>query len=691
MSAQNPRHYIIVVHGMGEQKHNETAPEVVQRFAEVRHKDKKDKIIQYRHLLPANLSGQSIRRRGMGHGWSEFNGIPIFHDGNTGKFDGLRATDTSGENFRFVDLRWAHILQRHQEAYASPIEKWAPALLKRIEIAPKEWLPPWAAPMLNAIVDTALPIKTILQFRYPKAAKLIFDGILGDVHLYGDYTRTRGKAVRHFHVILDEILLRDFIDWCRLPGKNNAKNYQLPEFTVIAHSLGTVLSFDALVYAHVKKDIRSAPIRSYHPCPSLPFPGYTERAPGERITWRRLIDQLDKLDENTRGVLEEKVKESQINKDFEIPGKQHPDIPPLMWRGCVKKFITLGAPVDKFHVVWYQNYLHMGLRKEVANNPGNFVEFDYFKKNYAEGWLDKPDTEIVHYNLCDEQDPVGHHLDVAQASENYEKIFDTSIPVAYRDVVFRRYSVPGLAHVKYWEDEDLFKGIIKEVIDKRDNRNLKSDYFVKDEFREGDGSVYRKALTWAYFRVPFVAAMVTGVLLVYAFFGSVPIYRIVAILAAPLLWVRPHPVKVYAKEAEVKPEEDKVKRYEIGRSIFAHLVAGMVEWRRVLILMSKGKETEIDECLEEGVRLAFKKKGKPEGVYRNKRRKRYWWAIALAILGLLLSVPLALKMFAWLPWRGYAAKAGFSLFILSATYLATQVYVYRLYLQAKKGKKKKAA
>ena len=340
--------------------------------------------------------------------------------------------------------------------------------------------------MLNAIVDTALPIKTILQFRYPKVAKLIFDDILGDVHLYGDYTRTRGKAVRHFHVILDEILLRDFIDWCRRYKGEDPKHYKLPEFTVIAHSLGTVLSFDALVYAHVKKDIRSAPIRSYHPCPSLPFPGYTERAPGERITWRRLIDQLD---ENTRGLLEEKVQESQNNKDFEIPGKQHPDIPLLMWRGCVKKFITLGSPVDKFHVVWYQNYLHMGLRKEVANNPGKFVEFDYFKEKYAEGWLDKPDTEIVHYNLCDEQDPVGHHLDVAQASENYGKIFDTtSIGVAYRDVVFRRYSVPGLAHVKYWEDEDLFKGIIEEVIDTKcpPRREVKREQLKGDAEANGN-------------------------------------------------------------------------------------------------------------------------------------------------------------------------------------------------------------
>lgn len=109
MSELLRRHYVIVVHGIGEQKINETTTPVVHRFAEGRRK--KDGQVQvqvqeqlFKHLLPSTLSGQSVRRKGKGHGWSEFNGIPVHPNGKTGRFDGTQATDTSGLNFRFVDL-----------------------------------------------------------------------------------------------------------------------------------------------------------------------------------------------------------------------------------------------------------------------------------------------------------------------------------------------------------------------------------------------------------------------------------------------------------------------------------------------------------------------------------------------------------------------------------------------------------
>ena len=133
MGKQKPRkarHYIIVVHGIGEQKQNETATEVVHRFAEVRQEKPAG---YYKNLLPSYLSAQSVRRGGMGHGWSEFDGIPVDPASYTGDFDGTPATETSGQNFRFVDLNWQHILRRHQEYYASPAEKWSKAVLERID------------------------------------------------------------------------------------------------------------------------------------------------------------------------------------------------------------------------------------------------------------------------------------------------------------------------------------------------------------------------------------------------------------------------------------------------------------------------------------------------------------------------------------------------------------------------------
>jgi len=120
-----PRHYIIVVHGMGEQKLNETVPPVVQRFAEVR-QNRKEQF--YDIMLPASLSSQSVRSDSELHGWSEFRGIPVDDKQSFEDFDGTPPTDTAGENFRFVELYWQDILQRHQSKFASKTEVWSSSI-----------------------------------------------------------------------------------------------------------------------------------------------------------------------------------------------------------------------------------------------------------------------------------------------------------------------------------------------------------------------------------------------------------------------------------------------------------------------------------------------------------------------------------------------------------------------------------
>ncbi len=719
MEEQKPRkarHYVIVVHGIGEQKINQTATEVVHRFAEVRQRQPAG---HYKNLLPADLSGQSVRRRQGGHGWSEFEGIPVDPvdpKGPTREFDGKPATDTSGQNFRFVDLHWQHILQWHLKEYASPAEKWAPAVLERVRtVAPAGWIPLWAKRLLKSVVDTALPIKKLLSFRYPDVAKLMFDDFLGDVHLYGDYARTRGKAVRHFHVILDEIHLRDFINWC-LYDRRGDDQYEPPVYTVIAHSLGSILSFDALVYAYAREDIREGRESAQHICPSLPFPGYTEAAEPEPETWKRLIRRLE---EKIKEEHELKSKYLSIAKENK-KNKGHPMIPPLMWRDCVKNFITVGSPIDKYHVIWFQNYLHMGLKAKDGTTP---KEFKWWKEHQepsaveaAEGedwqktvddWLGKPRERIVHYNLCDEQDPVGHHLDVAYASMNYGKIFETNIPVAYRDVVFRRYAVPGVAHVKYWEDGDLFKGIVKGVIDgekviegpdpdltEHEKKNgLEGSYFLRPKFRERKG-VYEKALLWAYFRVPFLAALLTGGLLSYGLYplyaGKIEdfgIFHVGVLVAAILLWRSPRPVEGYVREA--RPEEAtleveetaRTKRWKFKRSILAHLVAGMVEWRRVLIMLSEGESTDRQECLQKDMRLAFKRGKKRTG----QMRKRFCWRFASGAAVLVVSVLLACPYFGrrvGVALPNFLQNGGVIGIIVSLSYLATMMYVRHLYKEA---------
>lgn len=208
-----------------------------------------------------------------------------------------------------------------------------------------------------------------------------------------------------------------------------------------------------------------------------------------------------------------------------------------------------------------------------------------------------------------------------------------------RDVVFRRYSVPGVAHVRYWEDRELFKRLLDEVIDpvvtedtqpspasnaasQAEGSSQKSQ-FLKKDFWEKEGA-YAKGQVWAYFRIPFVTAVVTFGLLVYGFTDLIDqmeniidkkvelkkysqswwpllktamatttweIDRVVALVAAIALWVCPNPLKGYEYEAAQDPEQAHKRsgwhRWRPRRSIFSHLVAGAVEWRAVLKRLSQ--------------------------------------------------------------------------------------------------------
>ena len=676
------RHYILVVHGIGEQKVNQTTTPVVHRFAEVRQNKAQG---HFKNLIPSYLSAQSVRQGRAGHGWSEFEGIPVDPKHPTGNFDGTSAAESSGLNFRFVDLHWQHILQRHQALYSSPIEEWVPALLARTEdrkMTPAGWTPEWTLPLLRSIVNVAIPIHQLLAFKYSSLSKTIFDDFLGDVHLYGDYARTRGKAVRHFHVILDEIMLQDFIDWCRRDrqrihvlaqeGKTTEPSpYLPPRFTIIAHSLGSIMSFDALVYAHAKEEIRRTQGTARNTGSSLPFLGYTYAVEAEEKSWASIVKQLKELEENN-GLAPYKENFSP-SIDALVKRTSAPEIPLLTWIGQVKDFITIGSPIDKYHVMWWQQYLHMGLRKSNLKPPAAW-------SLGINDWLNPPQEQINHYNFCDEQDPVGHHLDVARGTVNYRKIFNPD-PVSERDVVFRRYAKPGVAHNVYWEDKELFKGFIEKIID---GGNVGS-YFLREDFRDGKRAL-KQALLWAYFRIPFIAAMITGAIAIYALFGDVTLYRIAAGVGAILLWTQPNLLAAYRDEARPEEFDDTrlwqriktlwiVGKLRLKKGILARVVSGMVEWRRILLKLSEGIQTRPDDVNE---RVAFQT-GDSKGW-------TFWWRFSLRVIAAMILAYLLFRQLpadrAWQQFSGWT-RATLSALILTLSYIAVLLYVAYEFVMAK--------
>jgi hypothetical protein len=704
-----PRHYIVVVHGMGEQRHNETTVEVVHRFATARATNEPES--PYAALLPASLSSLSMRRKGGGYGWSEFQGIPVDPSASlspSDTFDGTRATDTAGKNFRFVDMRWADILQAHQDVFGSATKHWTTSLLARLDtpFTPHNWLggKRWVRPLLEKIDQTLLPIQGLLKWYAPAIEQTIFRDIFGDVHLYGDYARTRGQAVRRFHSLLDQIHLRDYIQWCRFERTSKDEPYVPPVYTIIAHSLGSVLSFDALLYACAKESIRDGTNR--HVSGSIPFPGYTEPEDYEKKSWLGLLADLMKppRNKNLPGPEENWARFAACYPQF---SKQHnatlptasptsvSEIPLLLWRDRVKQFITLGSPIDKFLTLWHHNYRHVGLRYPSA------------KAAWCKDWLDESIKPcIAHFNLCDEQDPVGHHLDVTRECEVYNDVFRTDIPVLYRDVVFRRYAVPGLAHVQYWKDQKLFRRVIKQVIDKplpsQGYCSSQSAWghlkeFVSKEFVEVDG-VYDAALVWAYIRIPLIASVITGLLLSYGWigwwYGGFSLASLLALFAGVLLWTCPRPFEGYRKEAhrkEAKPDPlagrnwlswlwMKMLPWRPRRGLFANFVAGSVAWRRILISLNvhDKQTTKVAEAEERKVRLSLETVGHFRRVFWPRvRGGGLLWGLALAGTWCGRTYLCAAK-----PPFLYAATL--AVLTLSTVYLCAMAYVAYTFTKMKK-------
>ena len=107
------------------------------------------------------------------------------------------------------------------------------------------------------------------------------------------------------------------------------------------------------------------------------------------------------------------------------------------WAERVRSFMTIGSPIDKFLVLWPELFQPFGHHPRPATDPTAPIR-----------WL----------NFADKLDPVGHELDLGRdfVREVFPGWFEEPLPANSQDFVFRRYFVPGKAHIDYWKDQEIF-------------------------------------------------------------------------------------------------------------------------------------------------------------------------------------------------------------------------------------------
>ena len=352
--------YVVVVHGIGEQRKNETAVAVVNRFAEARREPREDDQRDVLTLGAASRqTGTSTDTGGLGGDelpWMEFEGIPsVASQATLQPFMGQ--TSSTGKNLRFVDMCWSDVLRTAYVEAGQPVEVWAKGLLGRLlrkhesaEDGSPAQVPFWIRRTLYLLADGLLLTRKAMRFRFKEMEDLVFAKFLGDVQIYGEYARCRGRAVHRFHNMMASIEA----EHCAREKSNGT--CRKARYVVIAHSLGSVMSFDALMYASAKETVRKGE------CGCWEFPGYRESSNGN------------------------------CN-----------EAPPTDWIRHVESFVTLGSPIDKYLMIWWMNY--------------RYLCSDGYLKETEEA------CRIRHFNYCDELDPVGHHLELVGGTNGYKAVF----------------------------------------------------------------------------------------------------------------------------------------------------------------------------------------------------------------------------------------------------------------------------
>ncbi len=152
------------------------------------------------------------------------------------------------------------------------------------------------------------------------------------------------------------------------------------------------------------------------------------------------------------------------------------------WINRVRGFMTLGSPIDKHLILWpglFEKFKGPPVRPGAGFPFGDDGARDgeyIAPAPEANGWVTtnaravlrsagaRQEPWIRWVNYVDYADPVGFNLDTARRwlqARGYDQVFrfhDAD------DFSFRRYPVPGEAHVEYWNDAEVFGHFIRTVV-----------------------------------------------------------------------------------------------------------------------------------------------------------------------------------------------------------------------------------
>lgn len=467
------RNYVIAVHGIGDQRPNETILPVINRFSEIRHNINRTDIKQVVTLgMVTAQTGKPQRVSdwisfGGCQPWAEFKYIPSQKPENPKDLPPFYGEQSKNNtNIRFVDMYWSDVMQRNFKDVGQDVKRWAESLTGRLERKQKaegvKQSEAWVLPILYSLEETFRFLQNSIFLKLSLIDKSVFDDYLGDIQLYGEYEVIRGEAIRRFHQLFEKIEQHhkkveglDDAYFCKKSGK-----IIRPRYTIISHSLGTVLSTEALIYASTKSEIFKSETKNKIDFPeNFPFKGYHD----------------------------EKRK-----KGVSLGGS---------WIENVDTLITLGSPMDKFLTIWWQNYKYLD----------------------QDEYLLEPKHKIKTFNYCDEQDPVGHTIDIVEQKKAFKKIFS-----AKEDIVYNRYIVPGTAHTAYWEDIELFERIIERSIDSKPFEDIDiPKQEGKDDFLICKKEVYARVLFFTYFFAPLISIFILSVFYIGFFYSDIFILKVV--------------------------------------------------------------------------------------------------------------------------------------------------------------------